>query len=43
VWGTVRRLTRVGFPNAAQQRFLDLLAEQFLSDPRILPGRAVKA
>lgn len=35
VWGTVRRLARVGFPGAGQQRFLDLLTEQFLADPRI--------
>jgi len=35
LWSTVRRLARVGFPNAAQQRFLDLLSDQFLADPRI--------
>jgi DNA-binding transcriptional MerR regulator len=35
VWATVRRLGRVGFPSAAQQRFLDELTDQFLADPRI--------
>jgi len=40
VWAAVRRLARTGFPRASQQRFLDLLAEQFLADPRIGAARA---
>lgn len=35
VWASVRRLARLGFPHAAQQRFLDLFADQFLADQRI--------
>lgn len=35
LWATVRRLARVGFPVAAQQRFLDLVVDHLLADPRI--------
>ena len=35
LWATVRRLARVGFPVAAQQRFLDLVIDSLLADPRI--------
>lgn len=35
LWSLVRRLTRVAYPAPSQQRYLDLVADQLLSDRRI--------